>query len=105
MLIAFGRRAPRTKSIFDRASSRCSLPADNQYEYSTMGNKNQNHLDLIDSIPRQYNNTIVSSNEHYDSNVSVDSDTDNDEYACSILFCLSFFLPSLFSLYNTSSFA
>ena len=52
-------------------------------------NKNQDicqhRLNLIDSILRQNDDAIVSSNGHDDLTVSLDDEDDTDEYACFIL--------------------
>jgi hypothetical protein len=118
MLIVLYRRAPRTKSIHERTSHRYSLvdstcSHDNQQELLTISNNKQdiyqNHLDLTDSILRQYNDVIISSNGQDDSTVSFSDDIDDDdsdEYAYFILCRPPFFLflPSSFSLYNISSF-
>lgn len=105
IFIILNRRTPRTKSIFDRTSSRryssvdsnCSY--DNQQVPTIMFNNNnkqdirQNHLDLTDSTLRQYHDMIISSNGEDDSTVSFSGDIDdddNDEYAL-VYFTLLFF--------------
>ncbi|CAF3773395.1 unnamed protein product [Rotaria socialis] len=83
------RRTPRTKSLFERMSSRrvssvdsnCSY--DNQEEPTIIYNTNdqeisQIHLDLTDSTLPQYNDVIMSSNEQDDSTVSFNGDIDDD---------------------------
>ncbi|CAF1562698.1 unnamed protein product, partial [Adineta ricciae] len=82
-------RTPRTKSLFERMSSRrvssvdsnCSY--DNQEEPTIIYNTNdqeisQIHLDLTDSTLPQYNDVIMSSNEQDDSTVSFNGDIDDD---------------------------
>jgi hypothetical protein len=104
MLIALNRRAPRTKSVFDRTSSRrySSIDYDsngfydNQQEHMIIDNNNnedirRNHFNLIDSILRDNDNVLVSLNGHDNSTVPFDddddddNDNDSDEYACFIL--------------------
>ncbi|CAF1974790.1 unnamed protein product [Rotaria magnacalcarata] len=83
------RRTPRTKSLFERMSSRrvssvdsnCSY--DNQQEPTIISNTDdqefsQIHLDLTDSALPQYNDVIMSSNEQDDSTVSFNGDIDDD---------------------------
>ncbi len=98
MLIVLTRRAPRTKSIFDRTSHRYSsvdsnCSHDNQQSSNNKQDMDQNHLDFTDSTLRQSNDVSISSNGQDDSTVSysddIDDDDDNsDEYAYFILHCL-----------------
>ena len=121
MFFTLCRRKPRTKSVFDRVSSRrhssvdSSRSYDNQQESVRISNNNQdictNHLGLTDSTLQLYNNVIMSSNGQDDSTVSFNGDIDDDdsdEYAYFISYCRFFFFPSFllsaFSLYNISSF-
>jgi hypothetical protein len=98
MLIALNRCVPCTKSMFGRTSSRYNSSFDydsngfydNQQHHMTINNnKNQDicqhRLNLIDSILRQNDDAIVSSNGHDDLTVSLDDDDDTDEYAYFIL--------------------
>jgi hypothetical protein len=104
MLIALTRRVPRTKSVFERTSSRrySSFDYDSNGFYDDQqesmiidnGDGDQNHLNSINSILGQNDDAIVSSNGHDDSTVSFDGDDISDEYACFILYTLF-----LFSLY------
>ncbi|CAF3636334.1 unnamed protein product [Rotaria sordida] len=86
------RRVPRTKSVFDRTSSRRYSSVDfesngfydNQQERmitdnTNNGNIRQKNLHLIDSILRQNDDTIISLNGHDDLTVSFDGDDDSDE--------------------------
>ncbi len=105
LLIAFNRRVPRTKSVFDRTSSRrySSLDYDsngfydNHQEQMIIDNNNnedirQNHFHLLDSILRQNDDVFVSMNGHENFTVTFDDDDedDSDEYAC-----LSFLLVQI----------
>lgn len=99
-LLAFDRRAPRKKSLFDRTSSRRYSSVDSNGQQVI----NPNDLDLTDSILRQHNDVINLSNGQDDSTVSFnddidddDDDDDSDEYGYFILYCLFSFL-SLFSV-------
>jgi hypothetical protein len=122
MLMALNRRAPRTKSVFDRTSSRRYSSID----YDSNGfddNESQlhnhdtnhrthfvaNHLNLLDSIfqqqqqqqyQQQYDDNFTVGNGQYDLTSAFDDD-DNDnndgnihEYACFIF--LRFSIVSLF---------
>ncbi|CAF3366099.1 unnamed protein product [Rotaria socialis] len=86
------RRIPRTKSIFERTSSRRYSSVDlepngfcdNQQERMINDNTNhghirQNHLHFIDSILRQNDDAIVSSNGHDESTISFDGEDNSDE--------------------------
>ena len=95
-LLAFDRRAPRKKSVFDRTSSRRYSSVDSNGQQVI----NPNDLDLTDSILRQHNDVINLLNGQDDSTVSFnddDDDDDSDEYGYFILYCLFSFL-SLFSV-------
>jgi hypothetical protein len=106
MLIAFNRRVPRTKSVFDRTSSRrySSLDYDSngyydhhqqQQQYhsiidnnnnNTNGNGCQNHFHFIDSIIGHNDDGSLIFNGHDDFTVSFgDDDDDSDEYAPAFL--------------------
>lgn len=93
MLIAFNRRVPRTKSVFDRTSTRRYSSVDydtNGFYDNHQEHKEairQNHLNLLDTILRQNDDVIASLNGHENSTVSFDNDDDDsDEYACFIIF-------------------
>ncbi|CAF3896572.1 unnamed protein product [Rotaria magnacalcarata] len=86
------RRIPRTKSVFDRTSSRRYSSVDfqtngfcdNQQERMLNDNTNhghtrQNHLHFIDSILRQNDDATVSSNGHDESTISFDGEDNSDE--------------------------
>ncbi|UJR23120.1 hypothetical protein I4U23_026141 [Adineta vaga] len=69
------RRVPRKKSVFDRTSSRRYSSVDSNGQQDI----NPNHLDITDSILRQYNDVINSSNGQDDSTVSFNDDIDDDD--------------------------
>ncbi|CAF4346893.1 unnamed protein product, partial [Rotaria sp. Silwood2] len=86
------KRVPRTKSVFDRTSSRRYSSVDfdsngfydNQQERmitdnTNNGNIRQKNLHLIDSILRQSDDAIVSLNGHDDLTASLDDEDDSDE--------------------------
>ncbi|CAF0725525.1 unnamed protein product [Rotaria sp. Silwood1] len=86
------RRVPRTKSVFDRTSSRrySSVDFETNGFYDSQqermitdninnGNIRQKNLHLIDSILRQHDDAIVSLNGHDDFTASLDDDDDSDE--------------------------
>ncbi|CAF0802364.1 unnamed protein product [Rotaria sp. Silwood1] len=86
------RRVPRTKSVFDRTSSRrySSVDFETNGFYDSQqermitdninnGNIRQKNLHLIDSILRQHDDAIVSLNGHDDLTASLDDDDDSDE--------------------------
>lgn len=96
MLIAFTRRVPRTKSVFDRTSSRrySSLDYDSNGYYDHQQthiiidkNNNedirQNHLNYIDSIVGHNDDGTILYNGHDNLTISFDNDDDDDsdEYA------------------------
>ena len=103
MLIAFIRRVPRTKSVFDRTSSRrySSLDYDSNGYYdqhqhhpiidnnnnNTNGNGRQNHFHFIDSIIGHNDDGTLLYNGHGDLTVTFgdDDDDDSDEYAPAFL--------------------
>jgi hypothetical protein len=100
MLIAFNRRVPRTKSVFDRTSSRrySSLDYDSngyydhQQEHPIIDNNNnnghsrQNHLHFIDSIIGHNDDGMILFNGHDNLTVSFDdNEDDSDEYALAFL--------------------
>jgi len=100
MLIAFNRRVPRTKSVFDRTSSRrySSLDYDSngyydhQQEHMIIDNNNnedihQNHLNFIDSIVGHNDDGTILLNGYDNLTISFDDDDDNDsdEYALAFL--------------------
>lgn len=95
MLVALNRRVPRTKSVFDRTSSRryscVDLDTNGYYdkqqervviENSHNGHSRQNTLNLIDSILRPNDDAGVPLNGHDDFTVLFDVDDEIDEYAC-----------------------
>lgn len=103
MLIALNRRIPRTKSVFERTSSRRYSSFDydlNVYdnnhndEQIIIDNNNnpedirQNHLNLIDTILRQNEDGFVSLNGHENFIISFNNNDDNDEYALPFIFTL-----------------
>ncbi|CAF3336984.1 unnamed protein product [Rotaria sp. Silwood1] len=86
------KRVPRTKSVFDRTSSRrySSVDFETNGFYDSQqermitdninnGNIRQKNLHLIDSILRQHDDAIVSLNGHDDLTASLDDDDDSDE--------------------------
>lgn len=96
MLIALNRRVPRTKSIFDRTSSRrnSSVEYDPSGYYDTQhecviidnhnhnGNGHSNHFNLTDSMLRQNNDEAMGlSNECDAVSILFDEEDDSDEYA------------------------
>jgi hypothetical protein len=103
MLIALNRRVPRTKSVFDRTSSRrySSVDCDSNGFYDNQQEHNedirQNHLNFIDSRLRQNDDDILSLNGHENLTMSFDGDNDSDEYACFILQNAIFFSPYAFT--------
>jgi hypothetical protein len=90
MLIAFNRRTPRTKSVFDRTSSRrySSLDYDSNGSYDNHQEHNEDiYQNGFDSVLRQNDDAILSLNGH-----DIDGDDDNsDEYACFIFMKCYFF--------------
>jgi len=105
MLIALNRRVPRTKSVFDRTSSRrySSVDCDSNGFYDNQQECNedirQNHLNLIDSRLRQNEDAILSLNGHENLTMPFDGDNDSDEYACFILQNAIFFSPYAFTFF------
>ena len=98
MPIALNRRVPRTKSVFDRTSSRrySSLDFGSNDFYDTHkqniivhsvnnGNMCQNYLNLINSVLRPNDDAIISSNGHDDFTISLANENDSDEYEYCIL--------------------
>lgn len=92
MLIALNRRVPRTKSIFDRTSSRRYSSVeydangfyDTQQECMTVHNNHNgdNHENHLNSTLRQNDaEAMVSSNECDVVTILFDDEDDNDEYA------------------------
>ena len=94
-LAALHRRAPRTKSIHDRTSSRCYSVVDFDFPEHQL-DRPTNPADLNDSRRQPNTDVISSSNEHDDSTVSIEDDDadvgDSDEYACFIFTLLLFLL-------------
>ena len=99
MLLALTRRVPRTKSIFDRTSSRrySSLDYDTNGYYDHQMEQmiierddiHRNHLNFIDSTYRTDDDAVFVSNGHDNGIVPYnDDDNDNDEYAPAFPFLL-----------------
>ena len=96
MLTALNRRVPRTKSVFDRTSSRryssvdydSNGSYDNLPEYHTNGHNahhdfSTNHSNGIDSRLQPDDAMLVPSNGYHDALASCNGgDDDTDEYAC-----------------------
>ena len=95
MLTALNRRVPRTKSVFDRTSSRryssvdydSNGSYDNLHEYHTNGHHvhhdfSMNHSNGIDSRLQPDDAMLVPSNGHHDLLAPCNGDDDTDEYAC-----------------------
>jgi hypothetical protein len=105
MLIALNRRVPRTKSIFDRTSSRrySSVEYDGNGFYDTQQecmiiHNNHNGDNHLNSTLRQNDDeAMVSSNECDVVTILFDDEDNNDEYA--LLYFTQCYISSPYTLF------